>query len=55
MQNLYILRHSSLITASSENLIFWTLLAVRPGRDADPLPPSSAEVKNRVQLYFYSL
>jgi hypothetical protein len=27
---------------------------VRPGRDADPSPPSSAEVKNRVQLYPYS-
>jgi hypothetical protein len=27
---------------------------VRPGRDADPSPPpSSAEVKNRVELYFY--
>jgi len=28
---------------------------VRPGRDADPSPPSSAEVKNRVELYLYSL
>ena len=27
---------------------------LRPGRDADPLPPSSAEVKNRVELYLYS-
>jgi len=27
---------------------------VRPGRDADPSPLSSAEVKNRVQLYLYS-
>jgi hypothetical protein len=27
---------------------------VRPGRDADPSPPSSVEVKNRVELYFYS-
>jgi len=27
---------------------------VRPERDADPSPPSSAEVKNRVELYFYS-
>ena len=27
---------------------------VRPGRDADPLPPSSAEVKNKVELYLYS-
>jgi hypothetical protein len=27
---------------------------VRRGRDADPSPPSSAEVKNRVELYFYS-
>jgi hypothetical protein len=27
---------------------------VRPGRDADPSPPSSAEVKNRVELYLYS-
>jgi hypothetical protein len=25
---------------------------VRPGRDADPSPPSIAEVKNRVELYF---
>ena len=25
-----------------------------PGRDADPSPPSSAEVKNRVELYLYS-
>jgi len=27
---------------------------VQPGRDADPSTPSSAEVKNRVELYFYS-
>ena len=27
---------------------------VRSGRDADPSPPSSAEVKNRVELYRYS-
>jgi hypothetical protein len=27
---------------------------VRPGRDADPSPPSSAEVKNRLELYLYS-
>ena len=27
---------------------------VRPGRDADRSPPSSAEVKNRVELYLYS-
>jgi hypothetical protein len=27
---------------------------MRPGRDADPSPPSSAEVKNRVELYLYS-
>jgi len=27
---------------------------VRPGRDADSSPPSSAEVKNRAQLYLYS-
>ena len=27
---------------------------VRPGRDADPSPPSSAEVENRVELYLYS-
>jgi len=27
---------------------------LRPGRDADPSPPSSTEVKNRVQLYLYS-
>ena len=27
---------------------------VRSGRDADPLPPSSAEVKSRVELYLYS-
>jgi hypothetical protein len=27
---------------------------VRPGRDTDPSPPSSAEVKNRVELYLYS-
>ena len=26
----------------------------RPGRDADPLPPSSAVVKERVELYLYS-
>jgi hypothetical protein len=25
-----------------------------PGRDADPSPPSTAEVKNRVELYLYS-
>ena len=25
----------------------------RQGRDADPSPPSSAEVKNRVELYLY--
>jgi hypothetical protein len=27
---------------------------MRPGRDADPSPPSKAEVKNRVELYLYS-
>ena len=27
---------------------------LRPGRDADPSPPSSAEVKNGVELYLYS-
>ena len=27
---------------------------VRPGPDADPSTPSSAEVKNRVELYLYS-
>jgi len=27
---------------------------VRLGRDADPSPPSTAEVKNRVELYLYS-
>ena len=27
---------------------------IRPGRDADPSSPSSAEVKNRVELYLYS-
>jgi len=27
---------------------------VRPGRDADPSTPYSAEVKNRVELYLYS-
>jgi hypothetical protein len=27
---------------------------VRPRRDADPSPPSSAEVKNKVALYLYS-
>jgi len=27
---------------------------VRPGRDADPSPLSSDEVKNRVELYLYS-
>ena len=26
---------------------------VRPERDADPSPPSSTEVKNRVELYLY--
>ena len=26
---------------------------MRPGRDANPSPPSSPEVKNRVELYFY--
>jgi hypothetical protein len=28
---------------------------VWPGRDAYPSPPSSAEVKNRVELYLYFL
>jgi hypothetical protein len=28
---------------------------VRPGRDADPSPPSSAEVKNRVDIPLLSL
>jgi len=28
---------------------------VRQGRDADPSPPSSAEVKNRVEQYLSSL
>jgi len=27
---------------------------VRPGRDADPSPPSSGKGKNRVELYLYS-
>ena len=27
---------------------------VRPGREADPSLPSSAEVKNRIELYLYS-
>ena len=27
---------------------------VLPKREADPSPPSSAEVKNRVELYLYS-
>jgi hypothetical protein len=27
---------------------------VRPGRDADTSPPSSAEIKNRVELHLYS-
>ena len=27
---------------------------VRPGRDANSLTPSSAEVKNRVEIYLYS-
>jgi hypothetical protein len=27
---------------------------VRPGRNADPSPPSSAEVKSRVELHLYS-
>ena len=27
---------------------------VQPGRDADPSPSSSAEVKNRVELHLYS-
>jgi hypothetical protein len=27
---------------------------VRPRRDSDPSPPSSAEVKNGVKLYLYS-
>jgi hypothetical protein len=27
---------------------------LRPERDADPSPTSSAEVKNRVELYLYS-
>jgi len=27
---------------------------VRPGREADPLTPSSAEVKNKVELHLYS-
>jgi hypothetical protein len=27
---------------------------LRPRRDADPSHPSSAEVKNRVELYFHS-
>ena len=27
---------------------------VRPGRDVDPSPTSSAEIKNRVELYLYS-
>ena len=26
---------------------------MRPGRDADPSPPYSAEVKSRVELYLY--
>ena len=35
---------------------FWVFPGgkVQPGRDTDPSPPSSAEVKNRVELYLYS-
>ena len=27
---------------------------VRPGRETAPSPPSTAEIKNRVELYLYS-
>jgi hypothetical protein len=27
---------------------------LRPGRDADPSPQSSADIKNRIELYLYS-
>ena len=30
------------------------LASCRPGRDADPSPPSNTEVKNRVKLYLHS-
>jgi len=41
-------------TPTKSNLYLANPLAVRPGRDADPSPPSSAKVKNRVELYIYS-
>jgi hypothetical protein len=34
--------------------LFNVLKPTGPGRDAEPLPPSSAEVKNRVELRLYS-
>jgi hypothetical protein len=30
------------------------IVTARPGREADPSPPSNPEVKNRVERYVYS-
>jgi len=35
-------------------MFIYSSLSVRPGRDADPSPLSSTEVKNREELYLYS-
>jgi hypothetical protein len=46
---------SSVMTISvSCHLHNYPFTKVQTGRDADPSPPSSAEVKNRVELYLYS-
>ena len=41
-------------TASCTMVSLFLLGVKRPGRNVDHLPPSSAEVKERVELYFYS-
>jgi len=39
---------------ATEDFDFHISYLVWPRRDADPSPPTSAEVKNRVELYLYS-
>ena len=44
----------SKISVKTEYFAIFTFLTERSGRNADPSPPSSAEVKNRAELYLYS-
>jgi hypothetical protein len=52
--NLNILEPSGLLRLLYNRYRVFTGGKVRLRRDADPSPPSSAKVKNRVELYLYS-